>query len=801
MKKLTYKLSVSVIVLFAFIFFACHTPVSKTPEKKDNPNGRNDSWGFVGAGGGGAMFNPAVSPHNPDFAFVSCDMGGSFATYNGGDSWRMFHLHGMTKFYAFDPLDTNVVYANSLGLFKSTDNGNTWKLLYPDLTEIDGVVSKGDHGDELIVTKDSTIRKVLAMAVDPANSAKLYAAISINNVTSFFVSDNGGKQWNPEKELRSGIKNIFIDPSSPKDNRTVFVAGSSGISQRVNGVWNDTENPKDVASLTTFSGGYDEQNKKFIIYSISGKSYFHPEDDNSGIYFTDNGGLTWENRQDGLVAFNIKDAALPEWRTIATSTFQPNVVYVSYSGLKIHNDTTCIGVAKSTDFGMTWKLVWKDVQTKDSYTPSANFDKDWLTDRFGPGWGENPFGIGVSPTNPEICFTTDFGRTIKTSNGGETWESVYSRYNEGGGWTSRGLEVTTGYSIVFDPFDEKHVFIPTTDIGLMESTDGTQTWMSATKNNGIPEKWVNTTYWLTFDKEVKGKAWAVMCQNHDLPRPKMFRKQGVGYFTGGILMTENAGKTWQPVSSTIGEAAMTHILYDPTSDKQSRSLYACAFGKGVYKSVDGGKSWVQKNNGIAGAEPFAWQITRRETDGALFLVVSRRSDNGSIGDDKDGALYKSVDGAESWTKLPIPEGTNAPTTVVVDKKNPEKIIMSAWGRITQGRFSPDTGGGIFVSEDEGKSWKQVMSKDQHIGAVTFDERNNRYYANGFEGSAYYSEDGANTWNRIKGYNFKWGQRVEPDPFNPDMIYIITFGGGVWHGPAKGDDTALEDIVPRLDRLN
>src|SRR4051812_34183897 len=64
-----------------------------------NPNGRNDSWGMVGSGGGGAMFNPAVSPHNPDYAFVSCDMGGSYVTYNGGRSWRMFNLRSSVDFY------------------------------------------------------------------------------------------------------------------------------------------------------------------------------------------------------------------------------------------------------------------------------------------------------------------------------------------------------------------------------------------------------------------------------------------------------------------------------------------------------------------------------------------------------------------------------------------------------------------------------------------------------------------------------------------------------------------------------
>jgi photosystem II stability/assembly factor-like uncharacterized protein len=768
--------------------------------RNKNPNGRNDDWSFVGIGGGGAMFNPTVSPHNPNDAFVSCDMGGSYATNNGGNSWRMFNLHGMVQFYVFDPIDSTTVYANSLGLFKSTDKGNTWKLIYPDPSEIDNLVSKGDHAEEEIVTKDGGNRKVLALAIDPVNSTKLYAVISINKSTYFCVSNDGGKKWNNEKELNPGAKNIFIDPSTPENNRTIYIASPNGITQRVNGSWSDNKNPKNVACLTLFSGGFDQQSNKMIIYAISGKSYFHPDEDQSGIYFTKNGGLTWENRQDGILAFRTNSADLPEWRTIATSAFHPEIVYVSYNNLKVNKDTTCIGIAKSIDSGKTWKLVWKDVQTKDSYIPSSNFGKDWMNDRFGPGWGENPFGIGISPTHPEICFATDFGRTIKTGDGGKTWEQVYSKNTNKEGWTSRGLQVTTGYSIVFDPFDESHVFLPTTDIGLLESKDGTASWMSATKNNGVPEKWVNTTYWLIFDAEVQGKAWAVMSQNHDLPRPKMFRKNGTAHFTGGVLITKNSGATWQPVSSTIGEAAMTHILYDPTSNKEFRTLYACAFGKGVFKSVDDGQTWVQKNKGIAGNEPLAWQITRRETDGALFLIVCRKSDDGSIGNDKDGALYKSIDGAENWTRISLPEGTNAPTSVTIDKQHPDRLVLSAWGRVTTGQFTPDIGGGIFLSGDEGKTWKHVLEKDQHISAITFDARSNRFYACGFEGSAYYSEDDANNWYRIKGYNFKWGQRVEPDPRDPGKIFVITFGGGVWHGPANGDKKSVEDVITPLKNL-
>jgi photosystem II stability/assembly factor-like uncharacterized protein len=174
--------------------------------------------------------------------------------------------------------------------------------------------------------------------------------------------------------------------------------------------------------------------------------------------------------------------------------------------------------------------------------------------------------------------------------------------------------------------------------------------------------------------------------------------------------------------------------------------------------------------------------------------VSRRSEDGSIGNEQDGAIYFSDNGAESWVKMSLPAGTNGPTSLVIDPENTNRLLLSAWGRSTIGQFSPDTGGGIFLSKDNGMTWKQVLEKDQHIHDITFDARNNTYYACGFNGSAYRSDNQGETWIRLKGYNFKWGKRVDPYPRDPEKIFIITFGGGVWYGPAKGDENAAEDII-------
>ena len=803
MKKMSLKNATTfasgcfILILLSGLLISGCSSSGETAKPALNPNGRNDAWGFAGYGGGGAMFWPAVSPHDPDYAYVACDMTGTFVTYNGGKSWRMFSLLGPVKYFVLDPVDPDVAYAKSIALFKSTDRGKTWNIIYPGPAEIKGVVSKGDHAEERIITIDSTRRNVMALAVDPDNSMILHAVISVNNEPGYYTSHDQGGHWEKEKELEQGAKNIFIVPSSPKENRTIYITGNNSVIARENGNWNTNPGPATVNNLNEFSAGFDKTKNKFIIYAISGKSYFNPDGDPSGIYFTGDGGKTWENRQEGLLEFQKGKASFPEWRSVATSISHPEMVYISYSGLKVSDDTTCIGVAVSADYGKTWNLAWKDRLTKGADTYSQNYKKGWIDERFGPTWGENPFSMAVSPSDPLICYTTDFGRTLKTADGGKTWEQLYTNRKDGAGWISRGLEVTTGYAVITDPFDINHRFIANTDIGLMESNDGGESWNSATMNNGIPRNWVNSTYWLAFDPEVKGRAWAAMSNVHDLPRPKMWRKRGVSGYEGGIVVTEDGGKTWKPVSMGIGEAAITHLLVERSVNQKTATLYASAFGKGVYKSADEGKTWKLKNNGISGTEPFAWRITRNEKNGELFLVACRRSDDGSIGNDSDGALYRSSDGAETWTKMNLPEGTNGPMSLITDPENNDRILLSAWGRATPGQFTQDTGGGIFLSSDNGKTWSQVLAKDQHIHDITYDPRNNTFYACGFNGSAYRSDDHGKNWSRIKGYNFKWGKRVDPDPADPDKIYIITFGGGVWHGPAKGDPNAAEDIVTPL----
>ncbi|MCX6619726.1 MAG: hypothetical protein NTY38_01335 [Acidobacteria bacterium] len=713
---------------------------------------RNDAWTVIGPGGGGAQFLPAISPHDPNVVLVGCDMTGAYLTKDGGKSWRMFNLRGTPRLFVFDPLNPKVMYAGTIGLWRSRDGGATWELVYPAPSSVKEIVMADDHaGEELMV--DGGAERVRALAIDPADSNVLYAVLGGRGGPGrLSVSRDFGASWKTAgADLPSGSMKIYVDPKSPAGDRTLYIAGAEGLAVVEAGKLRRQTAP---AQLIDVSAGFTAHGK-LVVYGVS----------RDAIAVSTDGGAEWKM---------LKPAE--QFVAVATSLRHPEVAYASYGG-RFH------GVMKTTDSGATWQPVWKESAEK-----SPHVDDGWISTRFGTGWGENPLSLGVSPANPEIAWGTDYGRSLRTADGGKTWVAAYTR-KEGRGWTTTGLDVTTNYGVHFDPFDANHMFISYTDIGLFSSADGGRSWNSATEK-GVPRSWVNTTYWMEFDPAMKGRVWAVMSGTHDLPRPKMWRRGGTARYRGGVVRSDDGGVTWRAMGNGLPETAATHVLLDVRSKPQARVLYVTGFGRGVFKSSDGGESWQLKNEGLP-AEPFAWRMSQ-DASGTLYLVLARRSDDGSIGTPGDGSLYRSTDGAESWRKMILPDNVNGPVALTIDGKDPRRLYLSAWSRPVEGK---PVGGGIFVSTDGGNVWKRTLGKDQHVYDVTFHPKDPAVlYACGFESSAWRSTDRGEHWTRIRGYNFKWGHRVVPDPRNPHMVFVTTFGGSVWYGPAAGDPSAVEDIV-------
>jgi photosystem II stability/assembly factor-like uncharacterized protein len=738
--------------------------------KGDAP--RPGNFRVVGPGGGGAMFHPTVSPRDLDTVLVSCDMTGAYISHDGGKSWRMFNLRGVVEFFVFDPLDENVIYAQSSGLWRSQDQGATWNLVYPKPSSIKGVKMSSDHSDEDIVAEPNPLGSITAMAIDPADSELLHVTVSDKKkgTSALFVSRDGGQSWTKEADLPELAKKVWVHPSSLAGGRMLLIAGSHFIVEKTSSGMQKIP-PPSVKTITDISAGFTK-NGKPVIYTIGDETAFVSDDE----------GATW--RKVSLGAGNTK------LRAIATSLHNPDTAYVSYNDLE-ESGVKWLGVAKTTDAGRTWSLVWKE-DSNPAAKSGANIHDAWITERFGTDWGENPLALTVADQDANVSYGTDLGRTMRTTDGGANWVAVYSRKSGGNGWVSTGLDVTTTYGYHFDAFDHNRQFISTTDIGLFRSEDGGKSWVSSTE--GVPKEWMNTTYWIVFDPAVKGRVWSVNSWTHDLPRPKMWRRKGLLDYRGGVCRSDDGGRTWTKSNNGMEETAATHILLDPTSPPDARVLYVAAFGRGVYKSTDGGKNWTLKNTGMVQKEPFAWRIVR-DPKGALYVLVARRSEDGSIGNEGDGAIYRSTDAAEHWTPVAMPQGSNGPNGLAVDPDTPDRLYLAVWAR---DKGEHGDGGGIYLSEDAGKTWRRVLERDRHIYDVTIDSRDaNILYAAGFESSAWRSADRGEHWTRIPGFNFKWGHRVIPDPQDPKKVYITTFGGGVWYGSVDGEDRPLDIMTPQL----
>ncbi|HUU27705.1 MAG TPA: hypothetical protein VM123_07825 [archaeon] len=785
------------LVSGSLLLFAACGPQATVQEKQPAQPAQK-SWKVIGPGGGGGQFLPTINPEDPNNVFVRCDMTGAYVTLDGGESWRMFNLRTVVQDFEFDPQNPSTIYAANRGLYRSDDRGLRWSLIYPAPENVVAELMLGDHADEQYETKDgmpdAPVNKV---RVDPANSEHILLGLAaphhflaargleyLADSTRILASSDKGKTWRQLARV-PGRQVLAIFPGSWEGKSDEAIIVTDLTMARVSGTTGESAcYPLPVNSVTAADGGHGSQGSIFYLLADLKKT---GEAITGGVYRSTDLGKSWEQVNTGLVdELALKTGRLPSFRTFAVCEGNPEVAYLSCAAYAVKTGDKTerhFGIFKTGTGGDNWNWVY---QADNERVIGDNHRGGWMKRLYGPEWGEYPLSLGVSPTDPDICYATDFGCTYRTLDGGVSWEQVYSKDLPDSSVTSRGLDVTTCYGVHFDPFDPEHIFISYTDIGAFHSFNGGRSWFHAIE--GIPRPWINTCYWMAFDPEVKGRAWSVWGSGHDLPRPKMFRGGNFGRFVGGVAATEDGCRTWRQSNEGMPpNTVCTHILLDPDSPVDSRTLYVCGFGKGVFKSTDSGRSWKNMSSGVS-PNLNAWRMALLP-DGTLFLLVARGLEQGRT---VDGALYRSDDKAETWKQVPLPEGANAPNDLAFDPSNPERMYLSLWP--WPGADGKEHFGGLLRTEDGGKTWKRVFREDAHVYAAALNPSNpSTVFINTFDSAAFRSDDRGSTWYRLEGYNFKWGHRPIPDPHHPGMLYLTTFGGSVFYGPAAGVPGALEDI--------
>jgi photosystem II stability/assembly factor-like uncharacterized protein len=738
------------------------------------------AWSIIGPGGGGAFYTPAISPLNPNLVLASTDMTSCYISNDGGKSWRTFQVRWRCTAFAFDASDPKVIYALARTVFRSMDGGQTWSLIYP--ANASSVTYADDEAETGYTYSGRYQDPPRAIAADPQLPDVLYCVTG----SQVLVSKDRGNSWNVLYNTTGVATSLFVDPNSPKEKRNVVVAGGAFVLFCSNGAC-EKQTPPETSWIYAMAAGPEAGGNAFWVYAITDGKIKNGVL-NGGVLVSKDWGASWQ-QANGFTKL-IEPGTYPSIPAISVYPHDARIVYLSYTHFRPAGDENpYLGVLISKDGGETWTTNWMENNLK-----ASDAVKDvWVTPLFGAEWGENPLSMAVDPSNPNRVVSTDLGRILITEDGGQTWTGVYSKAVEGGGFTTTGLDVTTSYGVHIDPFAPERIFISYTDIGLWRSDDNAASWKPSFA--GIPRDWRNTCYWMEFDREVQGRAWAVFGNVHDLPRYKMRTRINSAGTHGGIAITNDGGLTWRPIQNAgLPDTPATHLLIDQAkAENGSRILYATSFRNGVYKSIDNGETWAPANEGLPESKR-AWRLSQA-SDGTLYLVMARMDEVATLEGPYMGSLWVSTDQAASWKSVTLPEGITAPHGLTPDPTDPTRLYLSAWPRYK--RYDPKkaTEGGVYLSTDRGHTWTHAFKGDSYIYDVTYDPTNSSIlYAGGLTGSMWRSPDRGSSWARMKGFNFKLGHRVIPDPRNPEMVFITTYGNSVWYGPAQGDPNAVESIA-------
>jgi len=270
---------------------------------------------------------------------------------------------------------------------------------------------------------------------------------------------------------------------------------------------------------------------------------------------------------------------------------------------------------------------------------------------------------------------------------------------------------------------------------------------------------------------------------------------------GGVWKTTNAGTSFTPIFDDQKSFSIGCVTIDPhdslvvwVGSGENNSQRSVSMGDGVYKSVDGGKSW--KNVGLEKSE----HISRIVVDPRDSNVVYVAAQGPLWAPGGDRGLYKTTDGGKTWKDvLTISENTGV-TDVVLDPSNPDILYASAYQR-RRHVFTLIDGGpesAIHKSTDGGKTWtklKDGLPKEDmgRIGLAIAPHNPKIIYATiestRKAGGFFVSKDGGSSFKKVNDYSAPGAQyygEIFVDPNDDERIYsadvwvrVSDDGGKTW----------------------
>lgn len=304
--------------------------------------------------------------------------------------------------------------------------------------------------------------------------------------------------------------------------------------------------------------------------------------------------------------------------------------------------------------------------TSNGVFKTTNGGADWKPANNGLA-GVQVFSLAIDPKAPATVYAGTFGSGVfKTTDGGDHWVPARAGFGD-----------DTALFVTLDPSHPATIYAGTTasspsragssflpGSAVIKSANGGLTWTAA--NAGLPRAIVTA---LAIDPSDTSVVYA-------------------GTSTYGVFKTTDGGLTWTPANDGISTSDISHLLVDPRSPNV---LYVgiegcsagCSSPAGVFKSTNGGTSWVSASTGLADDLQVVALAIDPEDTRVLYAAT------------RFNGLFKTTNGGMNWMPInPAPTGTMFAIVhfaLVVDSANS--------GTVYAGTFD-----GVLKTPDGGKTW-------------------------------------------------------------------------------------------------
>lgn len=385
----------------------------------------------------------------------------------------------------------------------------------------------------------------------------------------------------------------------------------------------------------------------------------------------------------------------------------------------------------------------------------------------GGGWIPD---VKFSPVIEDLMFAScDVAGFFRSEDGGLTWRNLND------GFTDYYL-----HCLVCHPTDPDILYAGTNS-GVFKSVDRGETWVL--KRNGFPEP-------EEFRLSAPIGSLAIDPDNPETVYAGIGKSRTGRYGMGTVYKSTDGAESWTAYTDGLDPEAIVKSLVIHPRDR--RTIYA-GTNKGFYSSTDGGQSWRESSEGLPHGNIFELEVNPEDGD-IIYLTLETdfRAENWM------GGVYKSVDGGRTWTeknrglkKQQI--GNDHPCRVsnywplAMDPEDPDILYVGdmSW-----------TSMGIYKSVNGGESWSLILDRDDphtvEHGWITFNspqpknleidpfDRNHLFFGNG--GHVMETRDGGETWHPIYTRRMgdgRWaGTGIETacvwdiavDPADPDRVY-------------------------------